>query len=112
MAERDMYPAALARLDAVVAAAGDDKLAAALALSVALRRAGLRVDLRPQPVKPGKLRKHAEERGARAAIWIEPEHEGRASLWTSADQQTHRDVAVERIAELLGASAERRGGGS
>ncbi|MFI5306459.1 MAG: histidine--tRNA ligase [Polyangiales bacterium] len=102
MAEREMYPQALAQLDAMVAAASDDKLPAALALSVELRRAGFRVDLRPHAVKPGKLRQLADERGVRAAVWIETEHQGLASVWTRADQQSHKDLAPARIVELIG----------
>ncbi len=101
MAEREMYPGSLAELDAMVAAASDDKLADALALSAELRAAGLRVDLRPQAIKPGKLRKHADERGARAAVWIEHEQHGLASVWTRADQQSHKDLTAARIAELI-----------
>jgi histidyl-tRNA synthetase len=104
MTEREMYPAALAELDAVVGAASEEKLPAALALSILLRRAGLRVDLRPHAVKPGKLRQHADERGVRAAVWIEPEHQGLASVWTRTDKESHKDLTPTRIVELLARS--------
>ena len=99
MAERGMFPSALSQLDVVVAAVSDDKLAAALRLSGELRNAGMRVDLRPNAIKPGKLRKHADELGVRAAVWIEPEQTGTASVWTSrrpADAQRRGDGAHRR----------------
>ena len=102
MAERGMYPASLQTLDAVVAAATEDKLRDALRLSSTLRRTGLHVDLRPNAMKPGTLRKHADEQGVKAAVWIEAEHVGLASLWTRADGQTHRDLTPARLAELIG----------
>jgi histidyl-tRNA synthetase len=105
MAERAMFPASLGELDAVVAAVSDEQVGAALALSVELRRAGLRVDLRPHAVKPGKLRKHADERGVRAAVWLEPDANGLASLWTRADQRSHKDLGAAQIVELIGAAA-------
>jgi histidyl-tRNA synthetase len=101
MAERGMYPTSLQTLDVVVAAATDDKLHDALRLSNTLRRAGLCVDLRPNAMKPGTLRKHADERGVKAAVWIESEHAGLASLWTRADGQTHKDLTPSRLAELI-----------
>jgi histidyl-tRNA synthetase len=107
MAERNMYPTTLSALDVAVAAASEEKLTDALRLSVELRRAGLRVDLWPHAIKPGKLRKHADERGVRAAVWIEPEHTQLASLWTRTDGQTHKDLTLARIIELIGRSHER-----
>ena len=103
MEERGMYPASLAQVDVVLAAASDAKLADALRLSIELRGAGLRVDLRPDPIKPGKLRKHADEQGIAAAVWIEAEHDALCSVWTRADQQTHKDVTPARARALLGA---------
>lgn len=108
MAERGMYPASLVQLDVVVGAASDDKLPAALRLCAELRSAGLRVDLRPNAMKPGKLRKHVDDLGIGAAVWIEPEHQGCASVWTRAGQQTHKDVASESIAALISAGANAR----
>jgi histidyl-tRNA synthetase len=111
MSERGMYPATLSQLDVVVAAVDDAKLPAALRLSAALRQAGLRVDLRPNAMKPGKLRQHADALGVRAAVWIEPEHADTASVWTRADQQTHKDVAMGRIAEVVENAVASRAGG-
>jgi histidyl-tRNA synthetase len=101
MEEREMYPASLAQVDVVLGAASDAKLADALRLSIELRRAGLRVDLRPDALKPGKLRKHADDHGIAAAVWIEAEHDGLCSVWTRDGQHMHKDVAPARAIELL-----------
>jgi hypothetical protein len=62
-------------------------------------------------MKPGKLRQHADALGVRAAVWIEPEHADTASVWTRADQQTHKDVAMGRIAEVVENAVASRAGG-
>ena len=104
MAERNMYPASLATLDAVLAVVSDASRRDALRLAAELRRTGLRVDLRPNPMSPGKLSKNADEHGARAAVWIEGELSGRASLWTRSDGQTRRDLLPAEIAAHLAAA--------
>jgi histidyl-tRNA synthetase len=104
MAEQNMYPDALAELDVVLAAASDERLRDALKLAAELRASGLRVDLRPNAMSPGKLRKHADDHGARSAVWIESEQAGVASLWLRRDGQTHRELASARIAELVRAA--------
>jgi histidyl-tRNA synthetase len=101
MEERNMYPESLHPGDAVVAAVSREKERDALRLAATLRRAGLRVDLRPNAMKPGKLRQHAEERGGLAAAWIENEQVDRASLWTRAGGEQHKDIPYERVVELL-----------
>src|SRR5690349_8101926 len=105
MAEQNLYPPALSSLDAVLGAAADERLRDALRLGTELRRSGLSVDLRPAAVSPGKLRKHAEDVGARAAVWIEREHVGLASLWLRGGE-TQRDLSAARIAELLKAAGK------
>lgn len=107
MAERGMFPESLSRLDAVVAAVSEDKLGDALHLASGLRAAGLHIDLRPNTMKPGKLRQYAQTRGAGAAIWIEPEHAQLASVWMRGNEQTHRDVALAQLLELLREAAPR-----
>lgn len=102
MAEQEMYPPALSELDVVLGAASADKLRDALRLGTELRRSGLKVDLRPSATSPGKLRKHADDQGARAAVWVESEHAGVASLWIRDGGATHRDLDPPRIAEILG----------
>lgn len=106
MAEREMFPASLARLDVVLSVVSDDKLADALRLSRELRAQGLFVDLRPNGMKPGKLRQYAEGRGARSAVWIENEHVDQASVWLRGEDSVHKDVPATRIGELLRGAVE------
>jgi histidyl-tRNA synthetase len=101
MAEREMFPSSLGDLDVLLAAADASRLADALALAGRLRAAGLRVDLQPDAASPGKLRKQAETRGVRAAVWIEAEQHGRAQAWTRADQASHRDLDDAALLALL-----------
>jgi histidyl-tRNA synthetase len=101
MAERAMYPAALAPADVVLGACHASELPAALALSSRLRAAGLRVDLRPKALKPGKLRKQADEAGVGAAVWLEQGHPDQASLWTRRDGHTASDLSAEALVERL-----------
>jgi histidyl-tRNA synthetase len=96
-----MFPESLSRLDAVVAAVGEEKLADALRLAIELRGAGLHIDLRPNAMKPGKLRQYAQARGADSAIWIEPEHAGLASVWMRGSDETHRDLTRAGLEDLL-----------
>jgi histidyl-tRNA synthetase len=105
MGERGMYPESLQALDTVVAAVSPEKQRDALALSIGLRRAGLRVDLRPDAMSPGKLRKHADAQGVRTAVWIESEQLAHASVWTRSDGQTHRDLTPAQIIELIASAA-------
>jgi histidyl-tRNA synthetase len=97
MADRGMYPAELAALDMLLAAAEPAQLDAALCLAQRLRAAGLRVDLLPDATSPGKLRKQAEARAVGAAVWLEADHDDRCSVWTKADGQTHRDLTAEAL---------------
>ncbi len=104
MAENDMYPATLSNLDLVLGPASEDKLRDALQLANELRGRGLRVSLQPNAISPGKLRKQADDAGARGAAWIEREHQGVASLWLRGGE-TLRDLSGDRIVELLRADA-------
>jgi len=65
MGERGMFPAHLAGAPADVLVAAFDAATAAAALGVAdrLRRVGLRVLVYPEPGKPGRQFKYADERG-------------------------------------------------
>jgi histidyl-tRNA synthetase len=101
MAENEMFPASLSTLDVLLAAADGSRLADALAMAARLRAAGLSVDLQPDPASPGKLRKQAETRGVRAAVWIEADQQGRAHAWTRADQASHRDLDEAGLIALL-----------
>jgi histidyl-tRNA synthetase len=103
MAERNMYPEALGGADAVLAAASDAQLDAALVLAHALRKQGVKVDLVPRSLSPGKLRKQADDESVPAAIWIEDD--GSASLWrratAQAEAQTERGLSAEHIARSI-----------
>jgi histidyl-tRNA synthetase len=101
MTEREMFPASLSTLDVMLAAADASRLSDALALAARLRSADLSVDLHPDPTSPGKLRKQAEERGVRAAVWLEAGQPDRAHAWTRTDQASHRDLDHARLLELL-----------
>jgi len=75
----------------------------AIALAVQLRAAGLRVDLLPKAIVPGKLRKQADDQGIGAAAWIEPGQRERASLWRKRDGNTQKDLDVQALIAALGA---------
>ena len=102
MADRGMYPADLAQLDLVLAAAETAQLQAGLRLAQRLRAAGVRVDLLPDATTPGKLRKQADQRGVRAAAWVEAEQGERCHAWTKADGETHRDLTADALVDLIG----------
>ncbi len=110
MEERKMYPPDLERVDAVIAPVEEHDMKAALAFAEQLRRAvgevaggnaALSVDLLPKGTQPGKLRKHADEHGIAAALWLEPGAIDRASLWTKHDGVTRKDLSVNDAAEAL-----------
>ena len=101
MSERGMYPSSLQHIDAVVAAVRVSEERAALELCRRLRSADLRVELMSGSLKPGKLRKSADEREIPAAIWLEPGAIETASLWLRADGSLQEALAFERIVELL-----------
>lgn len=101
MEERGMYPADLERLDAVLAPVEEHDLKAALVLAQTLRASGLSIDLMPKAMAPGKLRKHADEHGVPAALWLEPGATGHASAWTKHDGQTHKELPTEALRALL-----------
>jgi histidyl-tRNA synthetase len=110
MTERNAWPAALGGQDAIVAAAEGAELSVALALATRLRAGDLSVDLWPDALSPGKLRKQAEARGFAAAAWVEPGRGERASVWTGADGKVHEDRSFEDAAALVRAAGARAGG--
>ena len=95
MEERKMFPAELAAADVLVAATHESRLGDALKLAYQLRAlprpSALRVDLSPGAEKPAKLRKTADESGAKAAVWIE--EDGVLHAWLRADSGT-RDAVL------------------
>ncbi|HKP58903.1 MAG TPA: histidine--tRNA ligase [Polyangiales bacterium] len=101
MEERKMYPEALERTDALLAAVDDGGLRSALELAQLLRRAGLRIDLVPRALAPGKLRKQADDQGIGAAIWIEPGATERASVWRKRDGSQQKDLNADELAAFL-----------
>ncbi|MDH5671003.1 MAG: histidine--tRNA ligase [Myxococcales bacterium] len=105
MEERGLYPKSLTHADVLLAPVRAEGLGRALELSQHLRRAGLRVDLRPKAVKPGKLRQQAEAEGVAAAVWVENADSSRASLWTAQDKQSQSDLEIDAILERLGTQA-------
>jgi histidyl-tRNA synthetase len=94
MEERGMFPPVLQPLDAVVATTQPSRMLEALALSSRLRSTGRRVELRPKAEKPVKLRKYAEQRGARWAVWLE---DGRMAAWDRAADQLHPDLSETQL---------------
>jgi histidyl-tRNA synthetase len=101
MTERNMYPETLGGADALLAATSEARFDAALQLAQALRAAGLKIDLVPRALAPGKLRKQADEEGVAAAIWIDEDPARGQSVWSRASGETQHGVAIESIASLL-----------
>jgi histidyl-tRNA synthetase len=101
MEERKMYPATLEQSDAVLAPVDEAGLRAALELSQRLRTLGLRIDLQPRAIAPGKLRKYADEQSLPAAIWLEAGSSERASVWRKVDASVQTDLSADQIAALL-----------
>jgi histidyl-tRNA synthetase len=98
MEEAGLFPADLGALDVVLGATSDDAGALLLRVSRELRAAGLRTSMSPRPEKPGKLRKSAEDRGARFAVWLE---DGQLSLWQRAGDTTERGLDPAGLVRLL-----------
>jgi histidyl-tRNA synthetase len=71
MQENGLFPESLGGLDAVLGMTAEADGAALLALSRTLRGAGFAVSMTPKVEKAVRLRKAAEERGARCAVWRE-----------------------------------------
>jgi histidyl-tRNA synthetase len=107
MEERKMYPDHLDRPDAVLAAVDDGNLRSALELSQALRSAGLRIDLMPRALAPGKLRKHADEQAIPGAIWLESGAKDRASAWRKHDGATQHNLAASELVAFLREGSQR-----
>jgi histidyl-tRNA synthetase len=110
MAERDMFPDSLTHVDLMVAAADPTRLPEALSLAAELRAGGLRVDLRPKTIKPGKLRQQAEALGLAGAVWLEGEADSGPRLWLRHGE-TARDVTAAGILERVQESRASEAGG-
>jgi histidyl-tRNA synthetase len=101
MQERGLFPEGLSRLDVALGFLDEGERREALRLGHLLREAGYRVDLRPDVAMPGKLRKEADERAVRFAVWLERGARGKASLWSRSDARTSPDLSFNQIIELL-----------
>lgn len=100
MEDRSMYPSQLNRPILAIGVVADGEAAAALKLAATLRAAGLAVDLRPGRVKPGKLKKFADEQGMYAALWFEANQADRVCLWLK-DQAGDQDLPVSDVLARL-----------
>lgn len=98
MEEGGLFPADLGAIDVVLASTSDEGAKELLGLSAALRGQGHRVSLWPKAEKPGRLRKAAEERGARAAIWLEG---GQFQVWRRAGDTTTRGLDAPGVIAAL-----------
>jgi histidyl-tRNA synthetase len=98
MDEGGLFPSDLGALDVVLGATSDLDAAVLLGASAALRQAGLRVSMSPRAEKPAKLRKSAEERGARWAVWLEG---GQFQAWQRAGDDTTRGLALDGLLQKL-----------
>lgn len=108
MEERGLFPASLGNLDAVLAFVDEADQRAALSLAGILRAEGFRVDLRPQPVSPGKLRKYADERRVSFAVWLESGALDCASIWRRDDGKTAAELNFEKVIEFMRDHAARK----
>jgi histidyl-tRNA synthetase len=102
MAERGMFPVSLNEPHALLGLLDEGDARAALTLARVLRDAGLRVDLRPRSIKPGKLRQEVEQRGLGHAVWLEPGATDKASVWRRGDDRPQTGVPFESIAPTIG----------
>jgi histidyl-tRNA synthetase len=101
MEERKMYPEGLGHVDVVVAPVQESELRQALVFCQVLRSAGLRVDLWPRAIAPGKLRKLADDQSIGAAIWLEPDAVDRASAWRKRDGAMLQSSTAAELAAFL-----------
>lgn len=111
MEERGMLPAEGMGPELVVGFTDEAGLPGALGLCTALRQGGLRVDLRPQKMKPGKLRQFAEAQGIGAAAWLEGDGAGGLSLHRFGDgdsdgNSTQHGMDAQAVLAAIGADAQ------
>jgi histidyl-tRNA synthetase len=101
MDERGLFPERLTQRDIALAVVEEGDRREALRLSHLLRTAGYAVDLRPDVVMPGKLRKYADERAVNFAIWLERGARDKASIWRRMDASVQTDRSYEQIVEII-----------
>jgi histidyl-tRNA synthetase len=102
MEEGGLFPSDLAAIDLVLGSTSDEGGIELLRLARQLRELGLRVSLVPKAEKPARLRKSAEERSARHALWLE---NGQYQLWTRAGDSTERGLDAAGVLRCLGEQA-------
>jgi len=97
MTERKMFPAGLeaAAADVMLTLFDDEGIADTLALAGGLRRAGLRVDVYPEPDKLGKQFKYAASRGVRF-VTVTGSDERAQGLVTVKDMHSGQQTSVAR----------------
>ena len=101
MAERGMFPpdVTTAAVDVMVVLWDDASRAASLALAGRLRRAGHRVEVYPEPDKPGKQLKYAAARGVPLVVLAGEDERARGAVTVrnmrTATQETVPDTALE-----------------
>jgi histidyl-tRNA synthetase len=98
MDEGGLFPGDLGALDVVLGSTSEAGGASLLGLSRELRTAGYRVSMSPRAEKPVKLRKAAEERAARFAVWLE---DGQFQVWEQQADNTQRDLDAAGVVRLL-----------
>jgi len=98
MEDGGLFPANLGALDVVLGSTSDADGGLLLRSSAALREAGLAISMSPRADKPGKLRKAAEDRGARWAVWLE---NGQFQLWQREGDTTERGLELEALVQKL-----------
>ena len=97
MAERDMFPASVTRVgaDVLVTIWNRERMSDALALAADLRRAGIRVDVYPEPDKLGKQFKYAASRGIPFVAVVGDDEAARGDV-TVKDMTSGEQRAVPR----------------
>ena len=106
MDERGMLPNADKGLDAVLAAADKERLADVVGIASQLRAAGMRVEVWPQAIKPGKLRKYADDNGFAHALWLQNNALDGVFAWSRVrPQERSRQLAIGGLAAALDAAA-------
>jgi histidyl-tRNA synthetase len=97
MTERGMFPASVgsAPADVMVALWDEAGRADALALAADLRKGGLRVDVYPEPDKPGKQFKYASSRNYQTVVLV-GEDERAAGTVNVKNMRTSSQVTVPR----------------
>ena len=102
MEQRGMFPGVLGGPTVMLAATHKSALPKVLALANELRAAGLSVDLSPKALKPGKLRRAADERGVPFAVWLDREDAESVMVWSAADRESSAaEVALSELAKRL-----------